>query len=122
MTFERIYSYIVDKVPQLAPKGTYCIHEWLACGYDPELDVIPAVDIVCKKGTRSIAGFGWFTNAIRWCHERRLKEAQKPKEIPAQNKEERRAATIKIKQRVGIFVSDSELGWLESYEKREVHA
>lgn len=86
MTFKTVYDYITDKCPQLAPKNTYVIHEWLANGYDAEKDVIPAVDESTKRGTTSIFSFNFFTHAIKQNNAKRVIESKRLKEVPTEQR------------------------------------
>lgn len=121
MTFQRIHTYITDRVPQLMPKYNYTIYEWLACGYDVDKDILPAIDHVCKKGTRNIYTFNWFTSAIKWHHAKRL---QKPeiKEAPKEQRDEIRAKNIRWHRDRGICstsIGPQDYAWLDNYERRQ---
>ncbi len=70
--FQRIFDPIIMQAPQLAPKNTYCIHEWLAAGYDIDKDILPAIEEACKLGTRSIFSFSFFAGFIKRMHTKRL--------------------------------------------------
>ncbi len=116
MTFKRIYEYAIDKAPQLAPRNTHIIHEWLAKGYDAEKDIIPAIEQATKHGANAIHSFAYFSGYINKNHEKRIKEAHKPIELTAEQRNAMRAKTIAIKQRAGIYVPDSDLAWLQHYQ------
>lgn len=122
--FERIYTYITDnnKCPQLTPRNTQIIHEWIAQGYDTELDIIPAIDAATKHGGKSIHSFSYFSGYIRSLNGKRIKEAHKPTEMPKEQLEAQRARVIAIKQRVGMYVPDADFAWLDEYQKGRVEA
>ncbi len=117
MTFERIYSHIIEKVPQLAPRTTYTIYEWIAAGYNTEKDIIPAIDFVCKKGTKQIKAFGWFTHTIQWMHEKRVKEQLKPKEPNDQERKTIRAQALAFHRKIGRYIPIYDREFLDNYEK-----
>lgn len=121
MTFERVFNHIVDLCPHLMPKNTYCIYEWLAAGYDPEKDIIPAVDYATRNGVRCIQAFSYFTGAIRKFHAKRLQ--QPPEQTIERSQEEKdaiRARNIRWHRERGITTTSvgiQDYQWLEHYEK-----
>jgi hypothetical protein len=124
MSFERIYSYIISRVPFLGAnaKNPSIITEWLASGYDTDKDIIPAVDFVCKRGVNTIKGFGWFTGAIRWQHQKRIEAQYKPKEKTQAEADAIRANNIRWHKDRGITstkVGPQDFAWLEQYERKK---
>lgn len=118
MTFERIYGHITDLAPQLAPKNTYVIHEWLASGYDTEKDIIPAIDIACKKGTRTIQSFAFFTGFIKRKHTERLQQAAMPKPVDPEQQQALTAKVIAWKRQRGMFIPSYDEELLNQYEAK----
>jgi hypothetical protein len=90
MSFQRVYEHITwnKHCPQLAPKNTRAISEWIAAGYDTDKDIIPAINEALKHGGRTIFSFGYFTGFIRKKHEARIKEDAQPKEVTPQRRAE----------------------------------
>lgn len=125
MTFERIYTFIIDRAPQLAAKNTHAIREWMAKGYDPEKDIIPAIEWSCKRGTASIYSFNFFSGSILKTHEARIKEQNTPKEVVSADKAAKRAEKIRWCIDRGLHstaIGPADLAWLANYEKQEVNA
>lgn len=119
-SFQRIFTFTIDRCPQLAPKNTYAINEWLANGYDVEVDIIPAIDRATKQGGKSIQSFNYFTGSIRSTHERRIKEAAKPVLLNSGDKDAARAAKLRWIRDSGIsssFISQGDFDWLKRYEE-----
>jgi hypothetical protein len=118
MTFERIYTHCIDKAPQLAPRNTYVIHEWIANGYDVERDIIPAIDAATKHGGKTIHSFAFFTGFIRTHNEKRIKAA-----IPKNTHSQAQMDELKAKQiayairKAGKCLPTDER-WLDSYEQK----
>lgn len=117
MTFERIYNYICELAPQLAPKNTYTIREWVAQGYSTEKDVIPAIDEACKRGTRSIYSFSFFTHAIERQHSKRLQQDKTCKDIERLGPEYY-AKAFAWKRSKGLNLSLQDQRFLEGYEQQ----
>lgn len=117
MTFERIYTHVIEKAGQLAPRNTHAIREWLAAGYDVEQDIIPAIDACLKRGGRTIFSWGFFTHSIQMQHEKRLKSI-KQDDRPQHVKDEARAKNIRWMRDMGI-AGIQDLDWLTAYEKEK---
>ena len=118
--FGRVYDYITDKCPQLAPKTTHIIHEWIAQGYDPEKDIIPAVDAATKHGALRIHSFSYFSGYIRSQNERRSKA--KPPERTQEEKDAIRAKNIRWHRDKGLTttrVGLQDFDWLDEYDRRK---
>lgn len=107
--FETVYRYATDKCPQLAPKNTFIVHEWIKTGYDPELDILPAIENACRKGTGTIMSFAYFDGFIRTQHEKRLKSES---QAPIQHDRER---LLRYRSR-GIPLSKDQTKYLEASE------
>lgn len=119
--FQTVYDYGVGKAPQLAPKNTMAIHEWIAAGYDPERDILPAINEACKRGSRTIQGWHYFTGFIRTLNEKRVKGAKKQPEYTKEEKEALRAKNVAWHRQKGLtttFVGLQDFDWLEGYEKK----
>lgn len=120
MTFQRVYEYGILKAPQLAPRNTHCIHEWLSYGYDPEKDIIPAIDIATKAGSRTIQSWSYFTGLIRTMNDRRIKQENKPIQCTPAESEAKRAEKIRWFRDRGLTstsIGPNDYAWLEQYEK-----
>jgi hypothetical protein len=114
VTFQLVYEHIIDKAPHLAAKNTHVIHEWLAKGYDPVKDIIPAIDHATKHGTVAIHSFAYFTGYIRVTNEKRIKaEVTAPKQPLSQ---QQRYDTFKWKQDRGMFLTTSEEKFMKDWE------
>ena len=119
-SFEKVYTFAIGKCPQLAPKNTHAIHEWLANGFDPDADIIPAIEHSTRHGARTIQSFNYFTGSIRATNERRIKEQARPVEQDPASKDASRAAKLRWIRDSGIsssFVSQSDFDWLRRYEE-----
>lgn len=115
MSFERIYTFIVDKCPHLAAKNTMLIHSWVK-RYDTELDIIPAVEAATKRGSDQIRSFGFFEGFIQKQNERRLKDLYKPISDPAE-KEAFICKALAMKQRkFNMPLTQADEQRLEKYE------
>lgn len=117
MTFQRIYEHTIEKAPQLAPRNTHVIHEWLVQGYDVEKDIIPAIDQATKNGAKAIHSFAYFSGYIRSNNEKRIKEELKPKELTVQEQEAARAKSVALMTRKYGHCKPTDEIWLERYEQ-----
>jgi uncharacterized protein YdaU (DUF1376 family) len=59
--FQKVYEHGIGIFPQLAPKSTSAIHQWLDHGCDVDRDILPELDR-CKG--RQVGSWGYFTNQI----------------------------------------------------------
>jgi len=114
MSFKRVFEHGCSKCPQLMPKNTHVIREWLAAGYDAEKDIIPAIDYKVKFGARTIQSWGFFTHAIQYQHEKRLK-AQIQAKAPEPTKEQLMKSLAWKRARNG-FLTDSQEQSLKQWE------
>lgn len=122
MTFKLIYEHGIDKAPQLAPKYNHTIHEWLQAGYDPEKDIIPAIDYCTKNGSKDIGSWARFTGAIKAFHARRLREENTPEEVTLEESDKKRADKLRWIRDNGLHLSgvtSQDFEWLEAYEKQK---
>lgn len=120
MSFERIYSHIIERAPHLAPKNTYAIWEWLSSGFDTDKDILPTIDFVCKRGVNNIKGFGWFTMPIKQAHQKRI--TSQATQSPKTESDAQKAKRIAWHRKTGIqsahFGGEKDLLWLENYEQQ----
>lgn len=119
--FQSIYETIIAKAPQLAPKSTYAIHEWLAAGYDLEKDILPAVEETLKRGTLSIKSFAFFTMNIQRKNEQRIKAKTLVIDRTQQELDAIRAKAIKWHQKRGLVttrIGHQDYDWLAKYEQK----
>lgn len=118
--FQIIFDHGCKRVPQLMPKATYAVYEWIAEGYDPEKDVIPAIDSATEKTRQPIKSWSYFTGWIKKHHETRIKLAAQPKVQSQAEKDASKAKNIKWHQDRGISslqVGPQDYEWLQRYEK-----
>lgn len=120
MSFERIYTHVCDKAPQLAPRNTHAVREWLAAGYDVEKDIIPAIDAVLKRGGRTIFSWGFFTHAIQSHHEKRVKE-QRNEQKPQSEKDAIRAKNVQWLIEKGL-AGIQDIEWFNNYREGNISA
>ena len=63
--FQRVYETGAQVFPNLAAASTASIHQWLAAGFDVELDIIPEIT---RQAGRGIKSWNFFTGAISTAH------------------------------------------------------
>lgn len=59
------------------------VNQWLANGWDPDLDILPTVGRVVDRSTSPIHSLGYFTNAIEQAYARRKAAERDPDNPPA---------------------------------------
>lgn len=114
--FQRVYERIIDKAPQLVPKNTQIIHEWIKQGYDVDKDILPAIDDKLKYLSKTIYSFAFFDAPIKQQHQRRLKEQNTPKELAQSEKDANRAKSIAFRIRKMGQCCPTDERWLNQYE------
>lgn len=119
--FGKVYDYITDRCPQLAVKNTRLIQEWLFENYDPELDIIPAINECTKYGGKTIQSYAFFHEAIKRQHEKRISAPVKSPEQTQSEKEADRAKNLRWmrdKKIVTTKYGPQDYAWLEQYEQK----
>ncbi len=91
--FEKCFTFITARFPQLVPSNTAPIHQWREAGYDFETQVKPTVESAAAKGVKA-KSFNYFTSMLEELAAKKMAAAPvvvKPIEVTPEQKERNKA-------------------------------
>lgn len=107
--FETVFDRLLTLIPSIntnpgtAMRATQLVHDWLAAGCDPQLDIIPTINRLWCYKSSPVTSPNYFDKAVRDAHQIRINSGE-----VAKKKFEFRRQALEWKKSKGMYLSAAE--------------